>query len=127
MNHKKEQFLNKLCHYSVRKTSLGVGSVLIGIFVGASVVPMPQVVAAEEVRVHEAGTEGLAHETHLEEEAPANSPEGVSNPSVSDNPATSNETESSNSNPELAQPVAPENESAVSVPTAGEQNESQPN
>ncbi|MGT2971696.1 sialidase domain-containing protein [Streptococcus azizii] len=127
MNHKKGQFLNKLCHYSVRKTSLGVGSVLIGIFVGASVVPMPQVVAAEEVRVHEAGTEGLAHETHLEEEAPANSPERVSNPSVSDHPATSNETESSNSNPELAQPVVPENESAVSVPTAGEQNESQPN
>lgn len=124
MNRKKEQFFNKICHYSVRKTSLGVGSVLIGIFIGTSLAPVQ--VAAEEARVHEAGTESSSDERSSKAEEVVNaSPAVASNPSVAENVVeTGSEKLASDSEP--TQPPVDNNESVVPSSATREERTSQP-
>lgn len=124
MNQKKNQFFSKICQYSLRKTSLGVGSVLIGIFIGTSMAPV-QVAAAEETGVPEIGADSLVNKTNSKAEEPVNSSVVESNPPVAENVVDAND-EKESLNSENVQPSAVENGSAILEKEAKDQLTSQP-
>lgn len=104
----KKCFFQKTCTYSIRKVTVGVCSVLIGIFMGKAVAPM-QVAAAES-------TSGEALTYSVEDEN-ASEKEGAHGELLPATPSPASELNpQANRAPEEAS-VSPENESAIPAPT----------